>query len=258
MYMLCATKNGYVYYENQKTGFFRPTMEIELMCLNLANGNTEYLSTIPNVSWHDIFFAEDRTSCYIPKDREKTEGYYIAKDGALSESVEIPERYTLGNNQYAMENANLVRYDEAGNRVVIKENLPTKTRCLIPCNNGLLLYSGNAGNALRYIPEDSQELIELFCHSGYAHTAVNVHNDYVYLSYERLNEQKFDFIATRAKDDTIFGTYRISLKDYSVERLNDVIYDGLYIFDDTGIYATKDGCIYKLDFDGNVIMTLME
>ena len=49
------------------------------------------------------------------------------------------------------------------------------------------------------------------------------------------------------------GTYRISLKDYSVEKLNDNIYDGLYYFGDAYIYACdRDGGIYRLNLDGSV------
>ena len=49
------------------------------------------------------------------------------------------------------------------------------------------------------------------------------------------------------------GTYRISLKNYSVEKLNDNIYDGLYYFGGDYLYAcNRDGCMYRLNLDGSV------
>ena len=42
-------------------------------------------------------------------------------------------------------------------------------------------------------------------------------------------------------------------------KLSDAVYTGLYIFDDEGIYACDGkGRIYFLDFDANVIDTLVQ
>lgn len=258
MYMLYALENGFAYFDAKKE--FGTPREYELMCMNLATGDVEYLETIPSFAWSGIIYSADGT-CYIPKDDRPGEPiveYYIAKDATLSEPVEMAERYMLGSNQYAIEKGDLIRYDEAGNREVVKDYVELGFHCLIPCESGLLVFRHGSSYVLDYIPEDTQTVVELFHYRGFASNAgVNIHDNYVYIScemFDKLGEKGTEKGSAAPFD----GTYRISLTDYTVEKLNDVFYDGLYIYDDTGIYATKVGCIYKLDFDGNVIMTLME
>ena len=60
------------------------------------------------------------------------------------------------------------------------------------------------------------------------------------------------------ENDNVKGTYRINLDDYSMEKISDMIFDGMFIFDDAGIFACdENNKVYKLDFDGNVIKRLL-
>ncbi|MBR6271068.1 MAG: hypothetical protein IKR26_02810, partial [Lachnospiraceae bacterium] len=53
--------------------------------------------------------------------------------------------------------------------------------------------------------------------------------------------------------DVISGTYIVDLDDYSIHKINNIIFDNLYIFDNTGIYAVDiDENVYKLTSDGAV------
>lgn len=85
----------------------------------------------------------------------------------------------------------------------------------------------------------------------------NVFEDKLYYYVERY--EKYGILGmTRFENDEIEGTFIINLKDLSVEKVSDKIYNGLYIFDDTGIYACDDKCnIVKLDFDGKMVGTLL-
>ena len=63
----------------------------------------------------------------------------------------------------------------------------------------------------------------------------------------------------RSENDEMEGLYRINLLDGNIVKISDLFFDGLYIFDDTGIFACDEYCsIFKLGFDGEVIDTLLE
>ena len=134
-------------------------------------------------------------------------------------------------------------------------------RSIIRTDHGILIHnmrSFGRGVMLYYVTEEGA-LIELFMAPQLSSvSAVTVYHDIVYLSFIR--SEKYGKIGELGFDnDNLSGTWRINLTDYSAIKLSDKIYNGLYIFDDTGIYACDNSCsIYKLDYDGLVIDTLME
>jgi len=223
--------------------------------MNLSTKESKYLRSVESYSLSKVHYDPDGT-CYIP-DKKNKGNYYILKDGNMSESVPHTEMYSLGSNQYAIEDHDLVRYDTQGEREVLKEFIGLGSTCIIPCDNGLLVYVEGGSNLLYYIPEETEIVEPLFNFPGFASdSAVNVHGEWVYVSFARYKSLDGCGL-TKFEDDTMEGTYRINLTDGTSEKLSDAIYTGLFIFDNTGIYACKQGCIYKLDFDGNVIMTLL-
>ena len=100
-----------------------------------------------------------------------------------------------------------------------------------------------------YIDGASGEVTELFTVDCLVSiSAVNVYQDYAYLSFSRYGAGEIGIV--EYKDDSAKGTYRINLNDHSVEQLSNEVYRGLFIFDDSGIFACDiDGDIYRLDFD---------
>ena len=134
-------------------------------------------------------------------------------------------------------------------------------KSMIPCDNGLLIHNETNGDFLYFIEAESGDVIELFTVDCiYAVSAVNVHDGYAYLSFVRYTKYgPLGIGGKQDENDALNGTYRISLTDYSVEKISDESYNGLFIFDDTGIYAcNEEGSIYKLDFDGQRITTVLE
>ncbi len=134
-------------------------------------------------------------------------------------------------------------------------------RSLIPIDNGILVHNERTHDLLYLIDEGGHvtELFQIECEMSISSLTVNACD--VFLSVRRLKMGgPFGAGSTiRYSDDTLSGTYRISLADYAAQKISDKVYDGMYIFDDTGIYACdSSGNIYKLDFDGNVIDILME
>lgn len=253
--------NGYVYFwELSKMDPYDQNDRImHLSCLDLRENHFYWL---PSVEVSPLYFdVVDENGLLYMMDGDFPEKHFILKDGRILDSVQT-DFYRLGENRYYINEyygrLDLIRQSPAGDEETIKYGHLWEM-FFYPCENGLLVHKTFGTELLSYIPEDTQEPVPLLECLPYAYCVANVHNGYVYVSMERragwnaFREQSF-----RTKDETFFGTYRISLEDYSMERLSDEVYRGLYIFDDTGIYAVQDSRVCKLDFDGNEIMTILE
>lgn len=246
--------NGYVYYT-------KPALQhmTHIYSYHLLSGEESYLTTVPTLG--EQYFLEDGT-LFLAVDRDAS-GYYAIEGDVLRGQTSRRESYVLNGNTYTVEEYHgmeeIVRYDKNGNPEILRDFIPYGHKSLIPCKEGLLIHNEWAGDLLYFIHGDSEEIIELYSVECVASiSAVNVHNGYVYLSYKRY-EKHGEFGMVRYKNDDQKGTYRIRISDGSVEKLSDKVYSALYIFDDTGIYACDDFCnTYKLDFDGNVVMILLE
>ena len=247
-----AVENGYVYYDEMKNSY---SQSYQLMCLDLRSAQvTELLPT--EDLWSDVIVDEEQT-CYIPKDF-RLSSYYAVKDGVVTECKEAPRKYLVGENTYTVEDGDLICYRSSGLREVVLDSIGIGKIYIIPHQLGLLVFNNGATDLLYFIPNATGEIEQLFAVQGLStESSANVYGEFVYVSFVRY--KGFDDIGvTKYENDTVEGTYRISLVDRSVEKLTDEKYDGLYIFDDTGIFACKDGCIYKLNFDGQRILTLLE
>lgn len=177
-----------------------------------------------------------------------------AVDGTeVTDPQHAPELFTVGGKTYAVEEigvrTEVVCYDETNTQYIFDQEIPYGQKSLIPCENGLIVHNEGWGNILYYIDGTSNEVIELFTvDCAVSISTVNVYQDYAYLSFSRYKAGEFGIVGY--KDDTVKGTYRINLNDYSVEKMSDDVYSGLFIFDDSGIFACDSkGNVYKLDFD---------
>lgn len=211
------------------------------------------------------FQTEDGALCFPVLRFSEPEQWCVrvAEDRAASCEA-VTEHYLLGDRLYYLTSENnldkIYCIDAEGQ----ESELPledARNRSLIRTDHGLLIHNRSSygrGVMLYYVTE-AGELIELFAAPQLSSvSAVTVYHDTVYFSFMRT--EKYGSIGELGfENDELIGTWRISLADYSAEKLSDRIYDGMYIFDDTGIYACDCYCdIYKLDFDGNIMDTLME
>ena len=246
--------NTGLYYET-----FTDTYDSQLWFMNLSSGERTPLLTTKIVSDRDIYFSPNGT-LFAPANDKKT-AYYAVDGLDVTESNEHCDIFQLGDRTYMLQDGfndnHVVDYDQSGQVHSLEEDIPWGYKSLIPCDQGLLVHNEEQGDLLYLIEKESGEVIELFtveCMTSIS--AVNVHGDYAYLSFKRY-EKHGEIGMLSYKNDTLEGTYRISLIDYSAEKISDDIYNGLFIFDDTGIYACNiDTEIYKLDFDGNRIMKI--
>ena len=249
-----AMGEGYVYYSgvNGDAGW-------GLNCYEIAADKAEILMPMErhvrgnSMDWRTSYLAEDGTYCFYEGDT-----CYPISGTRVGEPAQGPETYTVGDYSYYVEGRTLMRKRADETPQSLSAYAPDGVKSMISCQGGLLIHNAYNGNLLYFVEEASGEIVELFSVPCiYAVSAVNVHGKDVYLSFKRFEKEGLFGSYERFRNDTLEGTYRISLEDKSAEKISDEIYDGLYIFDDTGIYACNEDChIYKLGFDGNVIMTI--
>lgn len=247
-----AVENGFIYYEEPNDTSKQST---KLKCYDIEAAKSIEVAVVDDL-WANDAFIDETGVCYIPKDF-RLSAYYVLKDGEIREQTKIPNQYSVGNKWFIIENGDLVCYHESGEKEVLINSVGIGKLSIVPCNSGLLVMNNGATDLLYFISGDNGQISELFTFEGFStESAVNVHGEWVYVSFSRYKSLEGCSIS-KFENDTMEGTYRINLSDRTAEKLSDTIYDGLYIFDDTGIYACKAGRIYKLDFNGDVIMTLL-
>ena len=238
------------------------TGQTMIYLMDISSGERTHLiaSDFSVGDYSNNYYYSEKGTLHIAADRGKT--VYYAIDGkSVERSNEIGESFHMNGCTYMLEGRlgdyQVVFLDQSGEYHSLEEEIPYGDKSIIPCDQGLLVHNEGQGDLLYLIEKASGEVIELFtveCMDSIS--AVNVHGDYAYLSFKRY-EKHGEIGMLSYENDTLEGTYRISLTDYSVEKISDDIYNGLFIFDDNGIYACNiDTEIYKLDFDGNRIMKI--
>jgi hypothetical protein len=235
-----------------------------LYCYNIAE-DTE--TELVSFSWAGSFNHRDNVARIMAdgvlylRVCSDTQDYFPIEDSHVGEPETWQESYLFGEYRY------VVAEDAYGARSIVRMtagesssyvyDLPPGRLNVFFCEGGLLLHNEMFGNLLYYIEGNTGKLVTLFTiECARSVSAVNVHGTYAYLSFVRYEKDDTVFAKTY-DDDTLTGTYRIDLVDYSAEKISNNVYNGLYIFDDSGIYACDvNNDIYKIDFDGDVIMKM--
>ncbi len=269
--------DGFLYYRVDVTGSYN----YDLYCHNLNTGEDIRLfpreedknlqppidTNVMNAS--GVFYAEDGSVFFQLFPEHNKEILYVHVKGDTVLGVEtLTQGYPLGDRVYYVVNGYAdfpprICYTEGDG--VLKEIPLDKTaqdRAIIPTEHGLLIHNireRSTSACFLYFIDTNYELHKLFsCEAMESTTAVTVWGDYAFFSILRYEGyQKDGILLRRFENDTVEGTYRINLDDYSTEKISDKMYDGLYNFDDNHLYACDRNCsIYQLDFDGNVVDTL--
>ena len=213
-----------------------------------------------------MYFPDDG-SVYVPlfpNSGESAQYLHVLGDDVLG--IESPtEGYPLGGSVYFVTKEysdvqveRIMQTDSEGNNIL--EEVPlgqAYNRSVIPYDDGLLIHNEQLGTLLYQINSDGAvtELFSIPCMSS--QSAVNIHGTDAYISvlrYEKYGEKGM----LRYENDSLEGTYRISLIDGFVAKINDLCFDGIYNFDDTCFYCCdKDGNIYRMEFDGTTSPVLL-
>lgn len=166
--------------------------------------------------------------------------------GAPVSSIE--EEYTLNDCTYTVTDGRVVCFDSDGAERDL--GFALERYDVVPLEHGLLLASFNRGHLI-LIREGNTKPIELLNKPVYTEGALAVSGTDIYVSFSRPLANDADF--------WFFGTWHIDLTNFSVTKISDENYSGLFIFDDTGIFACDgNGNVHKLDWSGKRTQTVLK
>ena len=272
-------------YEN---GVFRKVYKIDGSRIGFSDGYFYYTSSVRGEKYTygiNQYSLENSTQSELfQRGTIFVRNHYFTEDGHLHAAADSscsiykeiyagtvlgehdrPESYTMDSGIYTLTGGDtcesvLTRKDDSGQITSYKGVIPYGMKYAVPCEYGLLIHNENSGGNLLYLVEaDSGNVVPLFeTECIYSQSAFNLYGEYAYISLVRYTQWgPLGLGGLRDEQDQVNGTYRIDLKNYSVEKISDEIYNGLYIFDDSGIFAcNSDYQVFKLDFNGNVLYEL--
>ena len=259
---VCGVIGEYLYYREFNGSF----EEDELYCYSFQSGKLDKLSSEKTKETHPVIREDGSLLIALSTITHKPQAYLRLKGGAVVGITEEEREwsYRLGDREYFIKDEpdvlqGVVYCRDSSGEVTAVPLEWADNRSLIPLDNGLLVHNRGWRHLLYYISE-SGEVRDLFDADCYrSNSAMTVYRDTVFFSVKRY-QNGGDFGASGSQsipDDARSGTYRINLADYTMEKISDMVYTGMFIFDDTGIYACDSkNNIWKLDFDGNVVDTL--
>lgn len=255
--------DNYIYYREASRGDYT---KYKLYSYNLES-KEESLLYCGDLRWtSSMFFANDGSVYFQlrPVRGETTQFVHVLGQTVLGVEP-LTEGYPLGESVYYVVSEyhdvqveRILKTDADGN--IELEEIPFEqayNRSVIPYEDGLLVHNERLNSLLYRIDEDGSvtELFNVPCMAS--ESAVNIHETDAYISvvrYEKYGEKGM----LRYENDSLEGTYRISLIDGSIEKISDMCFDGLYNFDDTCFYCCdKQGNIYKMEFDGTISPILL-
>jgi len=249
---------GVVYGYDQR--YIYAHIDNELVAFDMQTNTQRSLTTCSQSLYDPLVFIDSDWTLRV-KLVTQEEFYYEIKDGKLLNTHladDLYEEYELSGKTYA------VSGDTGGvfcqGEDITKYLGSAYYRALVPYQDGLLLMNNGSQNLVYYIESDgtiSSLFPEIPCKSTLS--CINFYENYIFVSFlrrgELTNYETFEYY----ENDTLSGTYRIDMTDRSVKKISDNIYNGMYIFDDSGIYAcNRDGDIHHLDFDGNVVNKVVD
>lgn len=130
---------------------------------------------------------------------------------------------------------------------------------IYPCAEGLLIHTTRGRIPLSLVRFDGSvtPIFEVDCLDSVS--CFNCYGDYAFLSFVRYEKwDSMDYWLLPYENDTISGTYRIDLTDFSAKKISDNIYRGIFIFDNTSIFVCdKNEGVYQIDLNGNLMTTLI-
>lgn len=186
--------------------------------------------------------------------------FYIIKNGAIVEGPNDAPcyvEYELNGKHYYTDRETI--YCQG---IDMSDELSSANfRAIVPYRDGLLLMNEGYGKLLYYIQNDGTVQLlfpEFPCMCSTS--SVNFYEDYIFLSFMRWEGYGDIQINLKAYDnDAVKGTYRIDMRDNSIIKISDETYNGMFILDDTSIFAcNRNGDIHQLDFEGNIKQIIVD
>lgn len=230
----------------------------QLMAYDAQSEKTLRLTKLPELARYDVGPQSNGSLAFFAADTD-TECFSV-KDGAIVEQQDvmaIPNQYVLGGKQYTVRNGHVYCQGEDISDCFGDASF----RALVPYQEGLLLINDGYGNLVYYIRDDGL-ILDVFpkftCFSS--ESCINFYEHYIFVSFMRWEDwDELGLGIKRFEDDQLAGTYRIDIRDFSIEKISDKSYSGMYIFDDSGIYTCDlNGDISKISFNGEELLLIVD
>ena len=206
------------------------------------------------------FFSDDDT-VYVPFVDEECNEYvkYMHIRGSVIVNISSqPEYYQFANRKYSLtpgdppyqETVVCTEMDGSSHTVMLGN---ATHRALVSTPQGLIIHNEGYSDLLYFICNDGEPipLFRIPCLAS--RSAITVSGSDVILSFKRY-EKYGEFGMKRYENDTKEGVYKINLNDYSVTKISDKIFNGLYNFNDKCIFGCDEYCnIYLLTMNGEIM-----
>lgn len=262
---LCTIENGRIHvlqkasivYGNDDR-FIYYEYNDQLMAYDTQSGKASMLAQLPEYARYDVVLQSDGTLAFFTADTD-TECFSV-KNGAMVEpqdGITAPAQYILGGKQYSVRR----RYVYCEGEDISDLFGDASFRAIVPYHEGLLLINDGYGNLMYYIQEDGR-IVDVFpeftCFCS--ESSINFYEHYIFVSFLRWEDWDESGLGIkRFENDQLAGTYRIDIRDFSIKKISDKIYSGMYIFDDSGIYTcSREGDISKISFSGEELQLIVD
>ncbi len=164
--------------------------------------------------------------------------------------------YVLGDYQYFVDHKTMTVYqiNSDGKQEPIYDGKGYTQVELFPQKRGILLYARNQSRPLYWIDEQGQMIELIYINSlNYPTTTMNFSEESIYISVKSLSKiDTFFGKPVHVRGDPHSGTYRISTDDFSIEKVDDTIYSGIFVFGEGVLFACdEDGSVFQFDQNWN-------
>ena len=251
-----GSSNQFIYY----WVFHDAPLNDLLYCFDLGKNQESPIFSGRASESKTAYFSDDNT-VYVPFVDEKDNQYQKYMHISGSEIVNItlqPEYYLFANKKYSL-TAGDPPYQEKvvcteidGSSYTIELGNATN-RSLISTPHGLVVHNEGYSDLLYLICDDGElkTLFHIPCLAS--RSAITVCESGIILSFKRY-EKYGELGMKRYENDTEEGVYKIDLKDLSVTKLSDDIFNGLYIINNKCIFGCDEYCnIYLFTMDGKIL-----
>ena len=247
---LLGAKDGYLYY----TPFSNANL---VYSFDLNSGHeTELFHDSGRCALAYPYLLEIKDETYIALSVSNEHKYLKVQDGELIGIADVLPVYKAGNAEYYLgEDFVLYKRNAKGDQdeQVFDDSFAGPKISICPIKDGFIVYRPNSKNGLALIDQygNSRVLYSFECYS--CETSFAVTEKYVFYSVIRYSGFDHDEkVYTYYDDDTESGTYRIDLEDYSVTKICNEVYCGLYVFDNDSVFACDSKRdVYQLSVDGS-------
>ena len=267
---LVGFENGYMYIDRHPAKVTESAypQKAELICYDLITGDMTTLLCTEDASSLDTAFDENgiffASICETTSDKEKQyqaiQGsqlleHMVSKPDLRSGTVaEVLEAYN--------ENAKILSESQLEHTLAAVQALGIKnnTCTLYPCASGWMIHTDISSVPLWHVSFDGTVSKVFEIESMTTSSCFNVYENQAYLSFKRYEkwDDHMNYFLQPYANDTVSGTYRIDLSDFTTTKISDACYRGIFIFDSTSILTVDINYgVYQLDPNGGLVNTLI-